>query len=122
MIIDCIEMRVIKKLKSKAAVLIGLLIVLLILLFVFMRPGMVAEQVEIIEKYYPQGEAGTAIGIETNEVIDVTKNDEGSSCAMKFSNDKILEIDCDRYLDFRNHETVYIEYDGKQITDIRRKK
>ena len=53
MIIDCIEKRVIKKLKSKAAVLIGLLIVLLILLFVFLRPGIVAEQVEIIEKYYP---------------------------------------------------------------------
>ena len=108
--------------KSKATILIGLLIILLILLLVFIRPGAGAEKVEIIEKYYPQGEAGTAIGIETNEVIDVTKSDEGSSCAMKFSNNEILEIDCDRYLDFRNHETVYIEFDGNQITDIRRKK
>ncbi|WP_110928666.1 hypothetical protein [Bacillus massiliglaciei] len=105
----------------KIFILLGLIAVLVFLTFYMTKP-IRFQEVEIVEKYYPHFSDGKAIGFKTDEVIDVSKTEEGDNCAMKFSNGQILEIDCDRYLNYKVDETVYIKYSGKEITEIRRKK
>ncbi|MFJ7745315.1 hypothetical protein [Peribacillus sp. NPDC097295] len=108
--------------KRKTVILGGLIAVLIILLVVYLSgPGRL-DKVVIVEKYYPHFSDGKAIGFKTNEVIDVSKTEEGSNCAMKFDNGKILEIDCDRYLSYRVDETVYISSEGNEVKTIQRKR
>jgi len=80
------------------------------------------EKVVIKEKYYPHFGDGKAIGFETEKVISVSQTEEGSNCAMDFSNGETLEIDCDRYINYKIGETVYITYDKKEVIEIRRKR
>ena len=110
------------RVKRKAWILGGLSAVLIILLIMYLVNPSRLQKVEIVEKYYPHFSDGKAIGFKTKEVIKVSKNEEGSNCAMKFSNGKTLEIDCDRYLSYRVGETVYISYNGKEVTAIQRKR
>jgi hypothetical protein len=108
--------------KSKAAVLFGLLVLLIGLVVVyFVGPNQV-DKVTIVEKYYPQESDGTAVGFKTEKAVEVSKTETGYNCAMEFDNDKIFELDCKRYVNYNIGETVYIQTDGNQITEIRRKK
>ncbi|MCK1994239.1 hypothetical protein [Peribacillus muralis] len=108
--------------KRKAVILIGLLAVLIILFIVYLTsPGRLAK-VEIVEKYYPHFSDGKAVGFKTNEIIAVSETEEGSNCAMKFNNGETLEIDCDRYLNYKIGETVYITTEGNHVKEIRRKR
>lgn len=108
--------------KRKTVILGGLIAVLLILVVIYITSPNRLEKVVIVEKYYPHFSDGKAIGFKTNEVIDVSQTEEGSNCAMKFDDGKILEIDCDRYLSYKVDETVYISSDGEQVTTIQRKR
>ncbi|MGE7603145.1 hypothetical protein ACQKL5_11625 [Peribacillus sp. NPDC097675] len=108
--------------KRKTGILGGLIAVLIILLVVYVSGPNRLDKVVIVEKYYPHFSDGKAIGFKTNEVIDVSKTEEGSNCAMKFDNGKIYEIDCDRYLSYKVDETVYISSDGNQVKTIQRKR
>lgn len=110
------------RVKRKAWVLGGLIAVLIILVIIYLANPNRLEKVEIVEKYYPHFSDGRAIGFKTKEVINVSKNKEGSNCAMKFSNGKTLEINCDRYLSYKVGETVYISYKDDEVTAIQRKR
>lgn len=106
--------------KRKIILLIMLLAVLIGLLFIWLRSsGTVGQEVKIIEKYYSSGGSGKVTGITTNEVAEVNAAESGPTCAMKFSNDQILVLDCDRYLDFQIGEEALIEFNDGKITEIR---
>jgi hypothetical protein len=73
----------------------------------------------IKEKYYPQNNQNSLIGIKTEEVIE----GEQFSCAFKFKESKrvIYSVECDRYVDFRVGEKVRVTVNDQKIVKIRRK-
>ncbi|RFU60877.1 hypothetical protein [Peribacillus glennii] len=108
--------------KSKIFTLLFLLAVLAILLFIWLgRSGSIQQEVTIIEKYYSADGSGKVTGVKTQEVENVNAKADGPTCAMKFSNDRILVVDCERYLDFEIGEKAFIQFDDGTITEIRAK-
>ncbi|MDQ0220444.1 hypothetical protein ELQ35_14175 [Peribacillus cavernae] len=108
--------------KGKAILLIFLLAILIGLLFIWLQSsGTVMQEEEIVEKYYSPDGSGKVTGITTKEIEEVNADASGPTCAMKFSNNKILVLDCDRYLNYRIGEKVEIAYDNRKITEIRGK-
>jgi hypothetical protein len=73
----------------------------------------------IEEKYYPQHNQNSLMGIKTEEVI----GREHSMCAIKFNKSEsvIYNVDCDRYADFRVGERVRVTVNDQKIIKIRRK-
>ncbi|PLT35652.1 hypothetical protein [Bacillus sp. V5-8f] len=106
--------------KSKILTLLILLAVLAVLIFIWLgRSGSIEQEVTIIEKYYAADGSGKVTGVKTQEVEQVKAKGDGPVCAMKFSNDRILVLDCERYLDFQIGEKALIKYQDDTITDMR---
>ncbi|WP_409305698.1 hypothetical protein [Peribacillus sp. SCS-155] len=104
------------------AVMLALLIVLFLFLLSYWRKesGAVSSKVKIEEKYYSPESNGRVTGISTNDVVSVEpkSSDHSAVCAMKFSNNKILTLDCERYLDYRLGEEVKIRFRDGEVTEI----
>jgi hypothetical protein len=108
------------KLMLKAVMLLVLVAILIILLFKFLSgTGKSTSDVTITEKYYSPQSNGQVTGIKSNEVISVNQSVKGEVCAMKFSNDKVLTLECDRYLDYEIGDKVKITYKDDRVKEIK---
>lgn len=106
--------------KRKIFLLIILLAVLIGLILIWLgSSGVVMREAEVVEKYYSPNGSGKVTGITSNEVVEVKATGSDPNCAMKFSNDKILILDCDKYLDYQIGDKVEISYRRGEITEIR---
>jgi hypothetical protein len=109
-----------KVIRIKVWIFCFLLICLALLLYFKFSIHADDEQwMTIEEKYYPQHNHDSLIGIKTEEVIGRKQ----SLCAIKFnkSNPVIYHVDCDRYTDFRVGEKVKVTVNDQKIIKIRRK-
>lgn len=110
------------KLILKAAVLILLTLFLVILFIANPISSNKFEKVKIVEKYYTPHSKGTAKGITTKKSVAVSSISKGdAACVMEFNNGKVLEMDCDMYLNYSVGENVKIKYKKNQLLEIRRK-
>lgn len=108
-----------KKVLLKVVVLCLLLIVLF---FLLSRPSNSYKKVVIVEKYYTPQSKGKAKGVKTKKSIPVISTPSGeAACLMEFDNGKILEMDCDTYVQYSIGEKVKIKYKNHDLIDIRRK-
>ncbi|CAH0347454.1 hypothetical protein [Bacillus sp. CECT 9360] len=106
--------------KRKIFMLLILLAVLIGLLILWLgSSGAVMREAEVVEKYYSPNGSGKVRGITSNEVAEVNASGSSPTCAMKFSNDRILILDCDKYLDYQIGDKVEISYRRGEITEIR---
>ncbi|MGE6258962.1 hypothetical protein ACQKCU_13810 [Heyndrickxia sporothermodurans] len=102
-------------------------LILLLILFFFSflylyKPSNHYEKVVIVEKYYALHSNGKAKGIKTKKSVPVISADKDQpACLMEFDNGKILDMDCDIYLQFSIGEKVKIKYSKHHLIDIRRK-
>ncbi|WP_421384939.1 hypothetical protein ACOJQI_09255 [Bacillus salacetis] len=78
------------------------------------------DKVTLTEKYYAPSQSSIAVGIKTKKEIAV-KNTEKKKCALEFSNKKIFEVDCDKYLDYKLGDKVVIRYRDDKLVKLGKK-
>lgn len=108
---------------QKKLYLLFMLIILLIALVILGGKGPVPstfKETVIVEKYYSPNADKSPIGITTGEVLEIDEEHAGQFCAMKFSNGKVLQVNCDKYLDYKIDEEVLIKYKGNQVIGIKK--
>ncbi|RFU70680.1 hypothetical protein D0469_05575 [Peribacillus saganii] len=110
-------------LKAKAIILILLTAVLGTLVFMWLNGsgGSFEKELTILEKYYSPNPEEKALGIKTKEPANIHMSSEGPTCAMKFSNEQIFVLDCDKYLDYQIGDEVVISHQDGKVTEIRKK-
>jgi hypothetical protein len=79
------------------------------------------EQVKIIEKYYSPKPGEKLKGSKSKKAIALPTQSGQPTCAMEFDNGKILEMDCNIFLNYSIGEKVKIKYKKGRVLDIRRK-
>ncbi|MDQ0213966.1 preprotein translocase subunit YajC [Oikeobacillus pervagus] len=103
----------------KGVILIILSLILIIMMFFMPRSSFTA--VKIVEKYFSEEGKSSLQGVSTNKKVEITNPSDKQICAMEFSNGKILEVDCDLYLNYSIGEKVKIKYKRKKIISISKK-
>ncbi|MGF2615915.1 hypothetical protein FZC84_07515 [Rossellomorea vietnamensis] len=78
------------------------------------------DKVTLVEKYFSPSDSNVAVGIKTKKQITV-ENKDGAECAMEFSNKKIFEVNCDKYLDFTIGDKVIITYKEDRLIRLGKK-
>jgi uncharacterized protein YxeA len=112
---------------NKVLIKICIIIILsgiLALLFLYTknndRDDLEKDKVTLMEKYFAPSSSNTAVGVKTKKEIEVTGS-AGKKCAIEFSNKKIFEVDCDKYLDYKIGDKVIITYQDKKLIKLGRK-
>ncbi|MBM7583845.1 biopolymer transport protein ExbD [Bacillus pakistanensis] len=108
---------------SKIVVKLSVLVILL-LIFSFLVAYKAIElpnkeKVTIEEKYYPIDGKKLLSGVKSNK--EITMKNTTKKCAMEFSNSEIFFIQCDKYLNYKIGEEVFIEVQENDLMKIRRK-
>ncbi|WP_409253979.1 hypothetical protein V1502_08795 [Bacillus sp. SCS-153A] len=78
------------------------------------------DHVKLMEKYFAPSQSTVATGVKSKKRIQVTEG-EFSKCAMEFSNKKIFEVECDRYLDYNIGDNIFITYQNDRLVRIGKK-
>ncbi|TYR77271.1 hypothetical protein FZC79_00130 [Rossellomorea vietnamensis] len=106
----------------KSCVFIVLAVILGIMLMYEIKKGeeLKKDKVTLTEKYFAPGQSNVAVGIKTNKTIEIRDSGE-KHCAMEFSNKKIFEVDCDKYLDFTIGDKVIIIYKDNRLIKLGKK-
>ncbi|MGM0844759.1 MAG: hypothetical protein ACQEUT_07250 [Bacillota bacterium] len=78
------------------------------------------KKVTLVEKYFSPSQTTVAEGVKTKKQITL-RDRKGKKCAMEFSNKKIFEVDCDKYLDFTIGDKVIITYRDEQLIRLGKK-
>ncbi|TYS17600.1 hypothetical protein FZC78_06955 [Rossellomorea vietnamensis] len=105
----------------KGCVFIALAVILGMMLMYESKEGEeLKDKVTLTEKYFAPGQSDVAVGIKTNKSIEIRDSEE-KYCAMEFSNKKIFEVDCDKYLDFTIGDKVIIIYKDNRLIKLGKK-
>lgn len=110
-----------RKIILKSIILLLLTIGLIVLLVI--HPNAQEDdfkKVTIMDKYYGNIHSDTATGIKSGKKIKVSSPGH-PTCAMEFSNGKILEMDCDTYVKYSVGEKVNVHMKEGRVTEISRK-
>jgi hypothetical protein len=82
--------------------------------------GSEIDKVKLVEKYYSPSDSSVASGVKTNKKIKRDNQNE-KKCIMEFSNNKIFDVDCDKYLDYNIGDKVVITYNKKKLIKMGKK-
>jgi hypothetical protein len=108
---------------SKIVVKLSVLIILLLIFSLLVAYKAMElpnkEKVSIEEKYYQVDGRDQLRGVKNKKGLKLENGTK--KCAMEFSNSQIFFIQCDKYLDYKIGEEVFIEVKGNQLMKIRRK-
>jgi hypothetical protein len=78
------------------------------------------NKVTLVEKYFAPSQSQIAVGVKSKKEIDV-QDSENKKCMMEFSNKKLFEVDCDKYLDFKVGDKVVIMYQNENLVKLGKK-
>jgi hypothetical protein len=111
-----------KKVILKIAIIIILTGILIFLLVYGKKDGDGSEidKVTLVEKYYSPSDSSVASGVKSNKKIK-NDNKKEKKCIMEFSNNKIFDVDCDKYLDYQIGDKVIITYNNKKLIKMGKK-
>lgn len=84
------------------------------------RNSLEKDKVTVMEKYFAPSQSSVATGIKSKKEIQV-KESEAKKCAMEFSNKKIFEVDCDKYLDYNIGDKIVIIHQNDRLVKIGKK-
>ena len=111
-----------KKVIIKIAIIIVLTGILTLMLIKGKKDGEGPEidKVTLVEKYYSPSDSSIASGVKTNKTIK-NDNQKEKKCIMEFSNEKIFDVDCEKYLDYQVGDKVIITYNNKKLIKMGKK-
>ncbi|WP_456271293.1 hypothetical protein [Bacillus sp. AK031] len=82
--------------------------------------GSQTDKVTLVEKYYSPSDSSVASGVKTNKEIK-NDNQKEKKCIVEFSNKKIFDVACDKYLDYRIGDQVIITYNNNKLIKMGKK-